>query len=299
MSIAKSTIQAMRPPFLLLTPICVMLGVSLASYQGLNINWTNVLLALLAATMAHVSVNTLNEYQDFKSGLDLKTNKTPFSGGSGSLPDNPNAAKAVLISTFITLGLTVFIGCYLAWKVGPSLWVLGAIGVFVIITYTRLINRLPLCCLLASGFCFGIIMVTGGYMVASGVFSTSIILVAMVPFFLVNNLLLLNQYPDADIDRQFGRNHAVIAWGEWLSNRVYLLFVVCVPVLLTIALAYKVLPWLVLISLVPLCLAGISASAMFRYGKGIGNQPQFMAMNVMATLLTPLVMLIALFFSAN
>jgi len=44
------------------------------------------MLALLGAFLAHVSVNTLNEYYDFKSGLDLETIRTPFSGGSGALP---------------------------------------------------------------------------------------------------------------------------------------------------------------------------------------------------------------------
>ncbi len=42
------------------------------------------MLALLGAFLAHISVNTLNEYFDFKSGLDLETIKTPFSGGSGA-----------------------------------------------------------------------------------------------------------------------------------------------------------------------------------------------------------------------
>jgi hypothetical protein len=51
-----------------------------------------VLLIFIGALFAHISVNTLNEYFDFKSGLDLTANKTPFSGGSGALPNTPDVA---------------------------------------------------------------------------------------------------------------------------------------------------------------------------------------------------------------
>ena len=53
--------------------------------------------------MAHTSVNALNEYQDFKSGLDLITVKTPFSGGTKSLPENPQKAHLALITGLVSL----------------------------------------------------------------------------------------------------------------------------------------------------------------------------------------------------
>lgn len=46
--------------------------------------------------LAHVSVNTFNEYLDFKSEPDLITKKIPFSGGSGALPQTPEMAGTVL-----------------------------------------------------------------------------------------------------------------------------------------------------------------------------------------------------------
>ncbi len=55
----------LRPPFLILTPVCILLAVTLAHYQTLAINWLHVVLALVAALLAHISVNTLNEYLDF------------------------------------------------------------------------------------------------------------------------------------------------------------------------------------------------------------------------------------------
>jgi 1,4-dihydroxy-2-naphthoate octaprenyltransferase len=34
----------------------------------------------------HVAVNALNEASDYKTGIDFNTERTPFSGGSGTLP---------------------------------------------------------------------------------------------------------------------------------------------------------------------------------------------------------------------
>ncbi len=81
----KAIFQSMRLPFLTLTFACVFLGMSIAVANQVSINILILMLALLGAPLAHISVNTLNEYFDFKSGLDLNTVKTPFSGGSGAL----------------------------------------------------------------------------------------------------------------------------------------------------------------------------------------------------------------------
>ncbi len=48
-------------------------------------------LVLLGALAAHGAVNALNEYADYRSGLDLRTARTPFSGGSGTLVDHPQS----------------------------------------------------------------------------------------------------------------------------------------------------------------------------------------------------------------
>ncbi len=57
----------------------------MAWYDGaFFLSWA--LLALLGLLLAHVSVNVLNDYFDYRSGVDLKTQRTPFSGGSGILP---------------------------------------------------------------------------------------------------------------------------------------------------------------------------------------------------------------------
>ncbi len=76
----------MRPPFLILAPVCAFLAISIVAYQSpTSLSFIKIFLVVIGAIAAHISVNTFNEYFDFKSGLDFKTMKTPFSGGSGAL----------------------------------------------------------------------------------------------------------------------------------------------------------------------------------------------------------------------
>ena len=75
-----------RGRFLLLTLSCVALGIALAaSAPGGELVIGEAVLVLLGALAAHVAVNALNEWGDYRSGLDLQTRRTAFSGGSGTL----------------------------------------------------------------------------------------------------------------------------------------------------------------------------------------------------------------------
>ena len=55
----SAIIQSMRGPFLILTPICVFLGVSTVVANGASIDPYLLALALAGALLAHISVNTL------------------------------------------------------------------------------------------------------------------------------------------------------------------------------------------------------------------------------------------------
>lgn len=200
-----AVLQSMRLPFVILSPVCVLLGLSVALYEGVSVNYLYFALALIGAVLGHISVNCLNEYADFNSGLDLNTQKTPFSGGSGALPANPSAARAVFYCGIVCLLLTMAIGGYFIYALGLALLPLGLLGVGLILTYTGWINKHALLCLIALGVGFGPLMVGGSYFVLSGGYSSLAWLVSLLPFFLVNNLLLLNQYPDIVADAGAGR----------------------------------------------------------------------------------------------
>ncbi|MEC9387930.1 MAG: prenyltransferase [Pseudomonadota bacterium] len=213
MSETLAVVRASRPNFLLLAPLCAGLGLAVAWQQGQAPELLHTFLVFLGAVLAHAAVNLLNEYDDFRSGLDMITERTPFSGGSGALPEVPTAARRVLWAGLGTLALVVAIGLYFLWLRGLPLLVLGAAGVMLVLTYTRWITRSPLLCLLAPGMGFGPIMVLGTVIALGGGIDTTALLASLVALLMVSELLLINQIPDAEADRAIGRRHLVITLG--------------------------------------------------------------------------------------
>jgi len=118
---SKAIFGPMRLPFLILTPACVLLGAGTATWSGHELNLFHLALVLIGAVSTHISVNALNEYDDFKSGLDLKTEPTPFSGGSKALPDNPDKARIGLITGLLTFVIAALIGIYFIYIRGVCL----------------------------------------------------------------------------------------------------------------------------------------------------------------------------------
>jgi len=287
-------VRSARPPFLVLTPICVLLGFSMANYYGAEPRINLLGIILIGALGAHLSVNWLNEYQDFASGLDLLTERTPFSGGSGALPEHPKAALSVLYAGITSLLITCAIGGWLLFQHSAVLLPFGLIGVLLVVTYTQWINRMPWLCLIAPGLGFGLLMTQGTHLLFNPQLPAASWWIAAIPFLLINNLLLLNQYPDLEADRNSGRKHFPIRYGIATSNLALLASAVGAYAILTGLLVQNAVPPLTAIAYVPAGLALIAVFGAFRYGAQIGAHPPLMACNVAAACLTPLSISIAL-----
>ena len=294
---SNALIGPMRPNFLTLTPACVLLGVATAFWSGASLNAIYIALILTGSLLAHISVNALNEYHDFKSGLDLITEATPFSGGTKSLPENPKKAHVALITGLVSLSLTACIGVYFLMERGPWLLPVGILGLIIIYTYTPLITRSPFLCLIAPGLGFGPLMVMGTDFILTGHYSSTAAMSSLAPFFLVNNLLLLNQFPDVDADRQFGRNHLPIRIGRKFSAIVYVIFLCLTYAAILAGYLLRVLPPGALIGLFTLFLALPLMRGVIRYADDIPKLIPFMTVNVIINISTPVLIALGLFFN--
>lgn len=203
-----------RVPFLFLAVVCWVLGVSAAFWQGYVFPWWDAAIALMGAVAAHVAVNALNEYEDFRSGLDLTTERTAFSGGSGTLVVAPEGVGLALRLGWASLAVVLAVGGYFVWKHGSIMLWPGLVGLALVVSYTNLITRHALVCLLAPGIGFGPAMTGGVYLAMTGQLTLLGVLVSLLPLGLVSNLLLLNQLPDEEADRAIGRRHLVVARGR-------------------------------------------------------------------------------------
>lgn len=263
----------------------------MAYWQGHSIDILDAVLVMVGALAAHMSVNALNEYFDFKSGLDFRTVRTPFSGGSGTLVAAPALAGQALAIGVGALMLTMAVGVYFVIERGWGLLPLGLAGVLIIAVYTQWINHNRYLCLIAPGLGFGPLMVVGAYYALTGAFSSAALVASLVPFFLVSNLLLLNQFPDIDADRSIGRDNFPVALGPLASSRIYGLFAAAAFVVIIAAVITGQMPAASLAGLATSALAwhawkGASASA----GDAVqgGRLIPHMRSNVMLSLSAPL-----------
>jgi 1,4-dihydroxy-2-naphthoate octaprenyltransferase len=283
----KVLLGPMRPPFLLLTPCCVLLGIATAVWTSGPVSAFRIVLILIGAVAAHISVNALNEYFDFKSGLDFRTKRTAFSGGSGTLPAHAQAAHTVLITGLTTLAIIVFIGIYFLTIVGSRLMPLGLLGLFLIVFYTRWLTGNPWLSLIAPGLGFGPSMVMGTNFVLTGGCSWTALAASLVPFFLVSDLLLLNQFPDIEADKSVGRKHFPIFAGVKISSLIYGVFLLLAYASIILGVHLEYLPTSSLLGLVTIGVAIPTFMGVYRYGNNAERLAPYMTMNVLINLVTP------------
>ncbi len=299
MKILKNTMGIIRAPFLLLTPVCVLLGASISYWRKGDISFFHLLIALIGALCAHISVNAFNEYFDYKSGLDLKTIKTPFSGGSGTLPSNPHFVRYSLFIAILSFLITFSVGIYFLFLWGIAILPLGVSGLILVFFYTRWLTKNPFLCLLAPGLGFGTFMVMGTDFVLTGSYSIEAFIASLIPFFLVSDLLLLNQFPDIQADKSVGRRHIPIVFGPKKSSFLYALFLLFAFLSIIIGIQTKLLPELTLLGMLTIPLAAMATYGAVKYAKDIPKLIPYMGINVLVILITPVLISIGLFFTKH
>ncbi len=290
----KALLGPVRLPFLVLPPACVLLGVGTAVWTQGSINALYVVLAFVGAVAAHISVNALNEYFDFRSGLDLRTERTPFSGGSGTLPASPEMERPALTIGLVALAITAVIGLYFLTVWGWALLPLGLLGFVVVAAYTPWLTRSPLLCLLAPGLGFGLLMVMGTDFVLTGSYTWTAFVASLVPTFLVSDLLLLNQFPDVEADESVGRRHFPIVAGRRTSSLIYGAFLLLAYLSIVVGVVLGLLPVASLLGLLTLIIAVPTAINVYRHAENLEKLVPLMGINVLLTVVTPVLVAIGL-----
>lgn len=276
-----------RTDFLYMDASCVLLGVGTAVWTHGRIDILHAVLALLGALAAHVSVNALNEYLDYKSGLDLGSDRTPFSGGSGTLRDRPELAPVALAMGLGSLAIAGAIGLYFVSVQGWGLLPLGLLGLVTIVVYTPWITRLPLVSLIVTGLGFGLLMINGVNYALTGAYTWTSLCASLVPFFLGNCLLLLNQFPDVEADQKVGRRNYPILIGRKASSTLFGLLMLAAFLSLIAGVSLGALPPLALIGLLTLPLGAVTAIGVRRHSDDLPRLLRTMGLNVLVMLLTP------------
>lgn len=240
MAKAKAYLGVARAPFLTLPLALVACGAGAAAWEG-ALSWPRTLFALLGLLALHVAVNVFNEVSDLRTGIDLKTARTPFSGGSGTLPGGVMSPRAATMFGVIAAGVGLGVGIVFLPSVGWRLVPVMVVGAVAVLGYTNGLARVGLGEVFA-GLGLGALPVWGTVLVQGGEPGRAAVAAAVPAFFMTFNLLLLNEFPDESADRGGGRHTLVLLFGRPAAAAVYAAAALLTPASIVAAVALRVLP---------------------------------------------------------
>ena len=256
-----------RAPFLLLPFTLVAAGASAAAYGG-TFGWRPTLLALVGLVLLHAAVNALNEASDMATGIDLHTTRTPFSGGSGTLPAGRLSVRATRIFAYSSALIGGLIGGWFALRLGPMFALLMAVGAACVLFYSDVFARAGLGEVFA-GLGLGALPVWGAAWVQGPPPGPGALWAGVPAFLMTFNLLLLNEFPDEEADRAGGRRNLVLLLGRKGAALVYAAAALLTPAAIVAAVVLDALPPQALAATVP----SLLLAAPLRWALGDTREP--------------------------
>jgi 1,4-dihydroxy-2-naphthoate octaprenyltransferase len=284
-----------RAPFLLL-PVTLIASGAAAAFYGGAFSWWSTLLALVGLVSLHIAVNAFNEWSDMRTGIDLTTTRTPFSGGSGTLPAGGMSVRAALVFAIVCSLVGLAVGLWFLGRVGLVLLPIMVAGALCVLIYTDVLARLGIG-EVAAGLGLGGLPVVGAALVNSGDISAAAVAAGIPATFMTFNLLLLNEFPDEGPDRAGGRKNLVVLFGRRTAALAWAAAAVATPLSIVVAVGLSVLPLPCLAG----CLPSLLLAAPMRWALSDPAQPvpiPAMGANVTWNLATNTVLAIALFVAA-
>ncbi len=280
----KVWMREIRAQYLLLPVILSVVGGLLAMDNG-AFDAGNFLLFTAIMVLLHITVNTLNDYYDHKSGIDLHTHRTMFNGGTGIIQAGLLTPRQVIgaagLSYLVALGMST----YLVLKVGPVLLPLVVMGMVFALFYTQIFAR-NMAGEMAAGLGLGFLPVLGAYMVHLPEVTPGCLTLAVAAGILTFNLLLLNEFPDLEADRAGGRKNLVIALGPNRAAKLYTVLTALVYGILVLFVLLGTIPTLSLLGLITIPFAYKAATISFTDPREVDRFVHGMTANVKVVLMT-------------
>jgi 1,4-dihydroxy-2-naphthoate polyprenyltransferase len=230
-----SLARAIRLKFLLASLIASAIGISLAFWKYSSFDLIYALLTLAGVFSLHASIDLLNDYWDYKRGIDKVTKRTKFSGGSGVIPENIFSPKTVYKAAIFFLIVGIIIGAYFVLLRGLFIAVVLVFAVLSIFFYSSRIVNFGLAELFVG--IKGALIVIGSFYVQTSFIEFPVIFFGIIIGLLSSSVLLINSFPDYNADRLGGRRTLVILVGKRNSYRIFSVLIVTVYALILIGIS--------------------------------------------------------------
>ncbi len=237
----ESVADVSRAKFLVLSILLAYVGAAFA-YSRDILDLTSTFLGAAALILLHISVNSINSARDYKKGIDSETDKTDFSGGPEALVEGEISYKeTVLISiTSALISLPIFLYFQTVYS-GIFVPVTVSLGLLIAFSYTDILSRIGLG-EVSAGVGLGVLPVLMIIYIQQGGFDISGLYLSLCAFIPTFNLLLINHFPDLQVDRKYGRKTLPMILGKNVSAALYLFMVILFGILVIYGLYTGFLP---------------------------------------------------------
>ena len=232
--------RVIRVRFLLASVIAVSVGLSLNWWQNSSIDWFDAVLTFAGVLALHASVDLLNDFWDFKRGIDTKTTRTKMSGGTGVLPEGLLKPTSVYRAGIAFLIIGSIIGGYFVFADGILIAIILGFAILSIYFYsTKIVDS-------GLGEFFvaikGSMIVLGTFFIQSGQISLESILAGIAVGSLSALVLFIASFPDYDADKSKGRKTLVIAVGKEKAVKLFWIFPIISYVAIIVGISANLFP---------------------------------------------------------
>ena len=218
-------IRAFRLHFVLPSVLPGILGAAVAWSHGYAVRIPEFVLTLAGVAVNHLGLNMIDDVFDHRHIVDLKKSheKNPYTGGSGVLTDGLLTVREMQAAAVLCFVATILIGLFLTYRHGWTVLFLGLFGMASSVFYTmppvkfgyRGFGELGL---LVN---FGPVIVMGAYFVQAGRLAWEPLLISLVLGLMMWSMIVINEIPDYDADREGGKNNLVVLLGRDVAVALY------------------------------------------------------------------------------
>ena len=224
-------VQAFRLHYVPTSIFPALLGSVIAWAASEKFNLLYFVMVIVGVTVHHIGLNMIDDVFDYLHSVDRShgEEKNPYTGGSGVLTGGLLPAEYVLAAAIVCYLIGVAIAICLTIMAGWPVLLFAGIGVFSSVFYTmppirygyRGFGELSLL------INFGPVICLGAFYVQTQSIAWEPFVISFVPGFLMWSMIVINEIPDYEEDREAGKMNLVARLGRRAGVILYVAGLVC------------------------------------------------------------------------